>query len=290
MRRVFQIGFPIAFDVFSRTRIPLAMSFRSNFLTLLSLVSLSLIAPKAAHAQSAVLAEIYGRGVHAYNSGQYQQAGEWLSMAINNGYRDPRAYYFRGLTAAASGRGYEAESDFQQGAELEASGTFGNVVGRSLSRIQGSVRIQLEQIRERARLQALAVGQARSNVRYGELGVAPAAPVRRSAPAAAFGVSPPAAPAGDNPFADDLDEDPTVDSMDAFKGAMDNAASPADGGGTADAPTGGGDPFGSAPDAGSDPFGTGGSAPADDPFAAPGGDSDPFGGGGDSDPFGASPF
>lgn len=270
------------------------MSFRSSFLTLLGLVSLSMMAPKAAHAQSAVLAEIYGRGVHAFNSGQYQQAGEWLSMAIENGYRDPRAYYFRGLTAAASGRGYEAESDFQQGAELEAGGTFGNLVGRSLARIQGSVRIQLEQIRERARLQALAVGQARSNVRYGELGAAPAgaAPARRSAPpAAALGVTPPAAPAKDNPFADDLDEDPTVESMDAFKGALDNAASPTDGGGAGDAPAAGNDPFGSAPAAGNDPFGGGGSAPADDPFAAPGGDSDPFGGGGAmDDPFGGSPF
>lgn len=268
------------------------MSFRSSFLALFALVSLSMMAPKAAHAQSAVLAEIYGRGVHAFNSGQYQKAGEWLSMAIDNGYRDPRAYYFRGLTAAASGRGYEAESDFQQGAELEAGGTFGSLVGRSLARVQGSVRMQLEQIRDRARLQALAVGQARSKVRYGELGVAPAAaPVRRSTPpAAALGVAPPAAPAGDNPFADDLDEDPTVESMDAFKGALDNAASPADGGAAA-APSGGTDPFGGAPAAGNDPFGGGGSAPADDPFAAPGGDSDPFGGGGAmDDPFGGSPF
>lgn len=272
------------------------MSFRSSFFTLFGLVTLSMMAPKPAHAQSAVLAEIYGRGVHAYHSGQYQQAGEWLSMAIDNGYRDPRAYYFRGLTAAASGRGYEAESDFQQGAQLEASGAYGNLVGRSLARIQGSVRLQLEQIRERARLQALAIGQARSNIRYGELGAAPMpaspglrpAPPASGPPAAALGVAPPAAPAKDNPFADDLDEDPTVESMDAFKDTLDNAAMPADG--AADAPTGGNDPFGNAPAAGNDPFG-GGSAPADDPFAAPGGGSDPFGGGGAvDDPFGGSPF
>lgn len=270
------------------------MRFRSSILAFLGLASLSLMAPKASQAQSAVLSEIYGRGVHAFHSGQYQQAGEWLSMAIDNGYKDPRAFYFRGLTAAASGRGYEAESDFQQGAELEAAGTFGSIVGRSLARIQGSVRIQLEQIRERARLQALAKGLARSNVRYGELGVTPsaaAAPSRKpTPPTAALGVNPPTAPAKDNPFADDLDQDPTVDSMDVFKDALDNAASPTDTGGAADAPSGGNDPFGGGPAPGSDPFG-GGAAPADDPFGAPAGGSDPFGGGGAmDDPFGGSPF
>ncbi|TWT56321.1 tetratricopeptide repeat protein [Allorhodopirellula solitaria] len=239
------------------------------------------------HAQSAVLSEIYGRGVHAYNAGQYDRASEWLNMAIDNGYRDPRAYYFLGFSSAASGRQVEAEGSFQQGAQLEASGAFGNSVGRSISRIQGPMRLQLEQIRETARLNALATGQARSKARYGELGV-PAdgmAPLNDMAPAADAaaannpaaaarprGVMAPAVPAGEDPFADDLDQDPVVESNDVLEGVAENAV-PAEGEAPAAAePAGEGSPF---------------DAPSSDPFANPGGGDaeDPFSSGGSDDPF-----
>lgn len=251
------------------------------------------------HAQSAVLTEIYGRGVHAYNSGKYAQAAEWLNMAINNGLKDPRAYYFRGLAAIASGRSYEAESDFQQGADLEARGGFGSSVGQSLSRVQGSTRLKLELIREKARLQFVASGQARSQARYGELGVEPAG--MSAAPGAGRAIAPsrvavpPPAPAAGNPFADDLDQDPMVESNDALEDAVANAKAETDAsaaGSSTQPDAGGGDPFGGGSAPADDPFG-GSSAPADDPF---GGSSapadDPFGGGGamDSDPFGDSPF
>lgn len=270
------------------------MKLRSCFVALFGLGMLAMASPSRAEAQSAVLSEIYGRGVHAYHSGQYQQATQWLSMAIDNGYQDPRAYYFRGLVAAASGRGYEAESDFKMGADLEAKGTFGDLVGRSLSRVQGSTRLQLEQIRDQARLQALAVGQARSSVRYGELGVDPTpvpkapARVQPMAGGAKPGVMPPSVPSNENPFADDMGQDPTVESMDAFKGAMENAAEPEMAGGNE--PVGGdSSPFGGDSAPASDPFG--GGSPANDPFGAPAGGADPFGGGGAmDDPFGASPF
>ena len=255
------------------------MKFRSTLISLFSFVLVISATADGASAQSAVLSEIYGRGVHAFNSGQYDQASQWLTMAIDNGYRDPRAYYFRGFSAAASGRGYEAESDFQQGAELEARGGSAEMVGRSLARIQGSVRMKLELIRDKARLQALATGQARSNVRYGELGVdaggAPSRPAGKTRPRS---VATPAPPSTDNPFADDLDQDPQVDSMDAFKGALENAATnePAANAGSAE------------PAGGDDPFGNGGASPSSDPFG--GGGADPFGGGG-ADPFGGdSPF
>ena len=85
-----------------------------------------------------------------------------------------------------------------------------------------------------------------------------------------------------------MDQDATVESPDAFEDAVKNAAEPEMAAGNE--PTGDtASPFGgdSAPTA--DPFG--GSAPADDPFAAPTGGADPFGGGGAmDDPFGASPF
>lgn len=273
------------------------MKFRSCFLALFGIGMLAMTTSSRAEAQSAVLSEIYGRGVHAYHSGQYDQASQWLSMAIDNGYRDPRAYYFRGLVAASSGRGYEAESDFQMGAELEAKGAFGNVVGQSLSRVQGSTRLKLEQIRDRARLQVLATGQARSKVRYGELGVEPAPMTKAPAgnvPAVGAtrpraGVMPPSVPMSENPFADDLGQDPTVESMDAFKGAMENAAEPNMPAGGNEPVGGDASPFGGDSAPASDPFG--GGAPADDPFGAPSGGSDPFGGGGAmDDPFGASPF
>ena len=38
-----------------------------------------------ASAQSPVLAEFYGRGVHAYNAGDMLQAHQYLTMAIDNG-------------------------------------------------------------------------------------------------------------------------------------------------------------------------------------------------------------
>lgn len=269
------------------------MKIRSNtiFNVLAGVIALTAtVSGTACHAQSAVLSEIYGRGVHAFHAGQYDQASQWLNMAIDNGYRDPRAYYFLGLSAAATGREVEAEGDFQQGAEIEAGGAFGNSVGRALARVQGPTRLKLEQIRETARLTALAKGQARSKARYGELGAdgaapqnntAPAtaapntavpgvkaapAPARpRSAPARPRGVMAPAVPASENPFADDMDTDPIVESNDVLEGVADNAVPAEDEAAAAPEPSGEGSPF---------------DAPGSDPFANPGG------GGGAEDPFG----
>ncbi|MEM9365726.1 MAG: hypothetical protein AAGD07_06995 [Planctomycetota bacterium] len=244
------------------------------------------------NAQSAILAEIYGRGVHAYHSGNHMQAYELLSMAIDNQIRDPRAYYFRGIVASVSGRPGEANSDFEQGARLEARGDFGLVVGRSLARIQGPTRLKLESFREKARLEALAAGVARSRARYGELGLpadGPGAAAPRI-PRPAVGLTPPPTPSTDNPFADDLDS-PMVEENDAFEGALDNPlaqpSATADAGGAA--PAGDANPFGGDSGAAADPFGAGTGGAASDPFgSAPAGD-DPFGGaGGMDDPFGAS--
>ena len=58
----------------------------------------------AAFAQDNLLDDLYGRGVHAYFSHEYQDAYSLLSDAIKSGSRDPRAYYFRGLTFARLGR------------------------------------------------------------------------------------------------------------------------------------------------------------------------------------------
>ena len=226
---------------------------------------LAMFATKA-QAQTEILAETYGRGVHAFNAGAYNDAYSFLSLAIDNGMKDPRAYYYRGIVAYTTGRQEEAQTDWQAGADLEAQGQSDPSIGRSLSRIQGSLRIQLEKTRTTARLTALTNSIKRSNARYGELGVQP----RQSQPAPAVGLTPPAIPAAaaaDNPFADDIAGQATVQSDDAFSGAMDAATA-----GTAAAPSG-------APAAAADAGGV-------DPFQNGGGDADPFGGSGDSNPFG----
>ncbi|MGB7325606.1 MAG: hypothetical protein WBD31_12100 [Rubripirellula sp.] len=251
------------------------------------LSSVSGISSVQAQGQDAVLAEFYGQGVHAYHAGKTTEAYELLSMAINNGSKDPRAYYFRGIVASASGRGYEADSDWQQGADLEARGEGSGSIGAALSRFQGSGRIKLEEIRRKARMQFVAESAARSRQRYGSDAaaagaVARPAPAPRQVPAA--GVTPPPAPpaADDNPFPSDMGE-PKLESDDALADAMEdpfaNDAVAGDTGAPADAPAA--DPFGGDAGGGADPFG-----------GNTGGGADPFGGdaGGGADPFGDDPF
>ncbi len=280
---------------------------RTKLLSAIAVATLSLTSLPSVSAQNAVLAQLYGEGVHAYYSCNYQEARELLSMAINNGSKDPRAYYFRGMVAYAQGNTFEAESDWQQGAQLEAQGKTNPFVGRSLTRFQGQGRLKLEQIRQQARLQAMATQAARSNQRIGEIegsgirntvinpqttpptpptvipdDAAPAA----GAPAEAAGAPAPP-PAADDPFAGDLAEgDANVTKDDALEGAMDDPFADEPAAATGDAPAdGGSDPFGGGDDTAADPFGGGDNSP-------PAGDADPFGGGDtsppadDADPFG----
>ncbi|KAA1260836.1 hypothetical protein LF1_33780 [Rubripirellula obstinata] len=248
-------------------------------LTILALgLSLPLASnPGTTQAQNAILADLYGRGVHAHYAGKSQEAYDHFSMAINNGIEDPRAYYFRGITACALGRQYEAESDWQRGAELEARGKIVGSIGRSLTRFQGPDRIKLEEVRQKAKLDFLAQAAMRSKARYGEI-QSTQGDMLRSRPLGAAprsSITPPPVPpaADDNPFSDDLGE-PKVDSDDALEGAM--TAPPAE-----DAAPAVVDDTPAAPAADAD------GTDAADPF---GSDSDPFGGssdpfGGDSDPF-----
>ena len=124
----------------------------------LLLLTALLLSSTAAVAQEFGLSDLYGRGVHAYFSGQAFAAHESLSGAIKGGSRDPRAFYFRGLVNQQLGRTAEAQADFRAGAELEhsdAGGVFG--VDRSLERVQGQARLTIERYRAIAR--ASATGQ-----------------------------------------------------------------------------------------------------------------------------------
>ena len=107
-------------------------------------------------AQDGVLSQLYGNGVHAYFAGDFVKAHDLLSAAISGGSRDPRCYYFRGLSYWRLGRPQEAAADFQQGAKYE-SGDLNRTysVAKSLERVQGSARLAVEEYRVQARAAAL---------------------------------------------------------------------------------------------------------------------------------------
>jgi len=275
------------------------MTRRSNYfapLAALAITGVMLGSPHATAQNESILAEVYGHGVHAFYAGQYDEANKYLSSAIDGGTRDPRAYYFRGIVASYQGLTEAAEADWMEGAKMEARSGGGASVGQSLSRFQGVARLQLEQIRQKARLEAMIKANQRSDARMNQLGVQPGAAV---APPAVTGPPPtvkptppavkpappaPTAPVASDPFADDgpalAGGQPKLESPDALEGLDGNPFkddAPAATGEAADAGMGGGD--------NSNPFGdvappTGGEA--GDPFGAPAGGNDPFGG----DPFG----
>ncbi len=101
------------------------------------------------------LLDLFGEGVHQFNSGRYQQAVNTLTTVINAGTEDPRPYYFRGLAYRALGQSEQSTEDFKDGAALEA----GNLsqrgqINRALIRIQGQIRAELETLRADARVNA----------------------------------------------------------------------------------------------------------------------------------------
>jgi tetratricopeptide (TPR) repeat protein len=118
-------------------------------------------------AQTDVLNELYGSAVHAYNSGQYRDAYDDLTMAMRSGSKDPRAYYYRGLTYLRLGRPQEGQSDFEKAASLEMADTdHFYQVSKALERVQGSARAQIERYRSKARLAAFQTRERQRFERY----------------------------------------------------------------------------------------------------------------------------
>jgi len=157
-------------------------------------------------AQDSLLQELYGQGVHAYFSGRYEEAHEFFSKAIEQGTQDPRCYYFRGCVYAKLGRPDEAEADFKSGGEFEASGAAVQInVGQALQRIQGPIRLQLEEHRYAARLAAHLKAAEERKERYEEMQRNEPNVLRTPGPAAADAAAPdaakPAAPDATDPFA-----------------------------------------------------------------------------------------
>jgi hypothetical protein len=116
------------------------------------------------------LAELYGQGVHAYFRGDVRTAHQFFSDAIEQGSRDPRCYFYRGLAYASLGRPTEAEADYKSGAALEVSSTDRIYpVSDSLQRIQGRTRLQIEKHRQVARLTAHTKATQVQKARYEQL-------------------------------------------------------------------------------------------------------------------------
>jgi len=224
-----------------------------------AVISLFAVRSATTVAQDSVLAELYGQGVHSYFAGRYQDAHGYLTTAIDQGTRDPRAFYFRGLAYTTLGRPDEAKADFQKGAELETAGADRVYpVSQSLQRVQGSTRMAIERQRQQARLVSRTRTVKASQARYEELQNAEQEVLRnpnRPQPAAAKEV-------GGTP--------PTADETDPF-GADAQPALPAAAPAEATEPA----------DSGTDLFGD--SKPAE---AMPADDStDVFGGDANKDPF-----
>lgn len=157
-----------------------------------------------------------GAGMHAFHGGCYEESYERLSEAIAAGSNDPRAYYFRGLAARRSGREYEAEADFMEGARLEAVGDTMLNVGRSLERVQGADRMLLERYRAKARAGLAAEQRAGTVRRYSNAPPEPDASVfrrRRLESEESNRLPPPAA--ANAPTAEAADEDVFADEPEA---------------------------------------------------------------------------
>ncbi len=103
--------------------------------------------------QNVYLDEIYGDGVHSYFRGEVYESQAQFDRAIRHGSRDPRVYYFRAVTRLDSCDQFQAEEDIRTAVtyELQGRGTYD--VGRALERIQGPQRLELERIRQLAKLE-----------------------------------------------------------------------------------------------------------------------------------------
>lgn len=170
----------------------------ARFLTSVILVALS---AATCLAQDAMLEELYGRGVHAFFAGNIRGSFDALNATINSGSRDPRAFYYRGIVLNRLGRPDEAAADFRKGAELEMLGGEPYPVAKSLERIQGPERVNLEAHRRATRLAIHNSQAAQDRVRYEEVKRAEAEVLRGGGrPLPAAPTAPPR-PDSSDPFA-----------------------------------------------------------------------------------------
>jgi tetratricopeptide (TPR) repeat protein len=182
---------------------------RTRFLTvaLAGITALTSLSLKTAKADDPALDDAYGRGVHAYFTGDASGAIIYLTAAIKAGSRDARVYYFRGLAYLNMGDQFSAQDDFRTGANLETTelDRFYDI-GKSLERVQGSARLALERYRSSARIAAARLREQRRMQRYESIpraqpagpAMSPAAPA--TTPMEAAPTETPATPPAADPF------------------------------------------------------------------------------------------
>ena len=114
-------------------------------------------------AQNTSNSQLYGQGVHAYNIGEYDTALNIFNSAVEQETEDPRVFLFRGLVYHQQGKAKEALADLKKGAELEAVDKRGFYpVSPALIRVQGKVRLQIENLRREARANLVQIEKARA--------------------------------------------------------------------------------------------------------------------------------
>ena len=125
-------------------------------LTLLAVGCFCFLATYPVQANTVLVDQLYGRGIHAFFSGDMVLAHELLTASIDGQPKDPRPYYFRGLVYLKLGRADEARMDFKKGSQLEMAdyNAFFNV-SKALERVQGTPRLTIEQYRSKARVAAV---------------------------------------------------------------------------------------------------------------------------------------
>ncbi|MBL8826702.1 MAG: hypothetical protein JNM18_06915 [Planctomycetaceae bacterium] len=108
------------------------------------------------HAQAKIDApRMFEHAMLLFNRGDYQSAYPYFSTLIYEKFADPRAYYYRGLSAWRMGAYESAKDDFRSGAELEMANPDGlGLLAFQMYRIQGAARLALEAARNDARLAA----------------------------------------------------------------------------------------------------------------------------------------
>jgi len=118
-------------------------------------------------AQNTSEAKLYGKGVHAYNNGEYDTALDFFNAGVDQGTEDPRVFLFRGLVYHHQGKTKESLADLTKGAELEAVDKRGFYpVSPALIQVQGKIRIQIEIMRREARNNLIALEKTRAAARY----------------------------------------------------------------------------------------------------------------------------
>ena len=113
---------------------------------------------------------LYGRGVHAFFSDDYQETVHLLAEVEKLGSQDPRPYFFIALAQRRLGKNEEAEKNFKKAARLEWEGRAARdyKVSEALRRIQGNERLFVEKYRTQARLEWQKTEKRRQEILFGE--------------------------------------------------------------------------------------------------------------------------